>query len=233
MKAGKKVVCWDTAVWLAWLLGERQWPDTVLAGIEDVILDLEKGRLLLMTSSITRSEVFEGRLTPVQKNLWTSILRRSDVHAIAADDRVNDRASQIREYHASRGVKLLTPDAIHLATAVLYKADEFQTMDGLDKSGKPKRILALDGDVGGYPLFVTHPYPRSGPPTQRHLFLAGTLPPQDAAKTQIATVKDLQNEPKKEEGAKGNQNTAGLPKDPAGRAGDTRGKPQGKENKDS
>jgi predicted nucleic acid-binding protein len=175
MKAGKTVVYWDTAVWLAWLLGERHWSETVIAGIEDVILNLENSKLQLLTSSITRSEIFQGRLTTDQKNLWTSMMRRSDVLAIAADDRVNDRSSAIREYHQSRGVKILTPDAIHLATAVLYKADEFQTMDGLDKTGKPRRILALNGDVGGYPLFVTHPYPRSGPPTQSHLFLRNTL----------------------------------------------------------
>jgi hypothetical protein len=175
MRAGKTVVYWDTAVWLAWLLGERHWPETVIAGIEDVTLIWKTESFRLLTSSITRSEVFQGRLTTDQKNLWTSMMRRSDVLAIAADDRVNDRASRIREYHQSRGVKILTPDAIHLATAVLYKANEFQTMDGLDKTGKAKRILALNGDVGGYPLFVTHPYPRSGPLTQSHLFLRNTL----------------------------------------------------------
>jgi predicted nucleic acid-binding protein len=176
MKAGKTLVYWDTAVWLAWLLGERHWPATVLAGIEDVIVQLESGRLLLLTSSITRSEVFEGRLATEQKALWNSIMRRSDVQAIAADDRVNDRSAAIREYHKNRGTKIETPDAIHLATAVLYKAHEFQTMDGLDKSGKAKKILKLNGDVGGYPLFITQPYPRTGSPGQRHLFLSSALP---------------------------------------------------------
>jgi hypothetical protein len=73
MKAGRKLVYWDTAVWLAWLQNERHWPETVLAGIEDVILQLENGKLLLLTSSITRSEVFEGRLSPKQKILWNAI----------------------------------------------------------------------------------------------------------------------------------------------------------------
>lgn len=175
MKAGKQIIYWDTAVWLAWLLGETQWPDTVIAGIQDVVQHLEQERLLLFTSSITRSEIYQGKLSPQQKNNWASIMRRSDVREVAADSRINDRSSAIREYHQSRGTKIQTPDAIHLATAVLYKADEFQTMDGLDNKAKPKRILALNGDVGGYPLTVVHPYPRSGPPTQGHLFLRGTL----------------------------------------------------------
>ncbi len=214
MKAGKKVVYWDTPVWLAWLLGERQWPETVLAGIEDVVLNLESGKLKLLTSSITRSEVLQGRLTTEQKNLWTSIMRRSDVSAIAADDRVNDRSAAIREYHQSRGVKILTPDAIHLATAVLYKADEFQTMDGLDKSGKPKRLLALNGDVGGYPLFITHPYPRSGPPTQPHLFLRNTLPTKIEAST---------DESKKEDTLRADKIPAGFQADSASSSGDAAG----------
>jgi predicted nucleic acid-binding protein len=192
MKAGKNIIYWDTAVWLAWLTGERHWPETVIAGIEDVILQLEAGKIQLITSSITRSEIFQGRLTTEQKNLWTSITRRSDVRAIAADDRINDRSSAIREYHQDRGVKILTPDAIHLATAVLYKADEFQTMDGLDKSGKPKRVLGLSGNVGGYPLFITHPYPRSGAPTQTHLFLGNCLPDDI---TNVRRAINLQEDP--------------------------------------
>jgi predicted nucleic acid-binding protein len=176
MKAGKPSIYWDTAVWLAWLLGESHWPDTVLVGIADVVAQLEAGKLNLFTSSITRSEIFQGRLSQEQKQKWSDVMRRSDVHAVAADDRVNDRSSAIREYHQARGMKIATPDGIHLATAVLYKADEFQTMDGLQKNGTTRRVLSLNGDVGGYPLFVTHPYPRSGPPNQGHLFLTGKLP---------------------------------------------------------
>jgi predicted nucleic acid-binding protein len=175
MKAGKPIIYWDTAVWLAWLLNERHWPETVVAGIEDVVRHLDDGKLILFTSSITRSEIFQSRLSQEQKNKWQSMMRRSDLHEVAADSRVNDRSSAIREYHDTRKVKIATPDAIHLATAVLYKADEFHTMDGLDKSGKQRRVLGLNGNVGGYRLFITQPYPRTGAPTQTHLFMKNTL----------------------------------------------------------
>ncbi|MGA8866223.1 MAG: hypothetical protein WB510_04605, partial [Candidatus Sulfotelmatobacter sp.] len=99
-------------------------------------------------------------------------------------------------------------DAIHLATAVLYKADEFQTMDGLDKKGKPKRVLGLNGDVGGYPLFITQPYPRTGLPTQSHLFLSSKLP-------------EVVNE--KKEGGEQIENPAGLQTDGAGSTGNKAG----------
>ena len=38
-------------------------------------------------------------------------------------------------------------------------------MDGLEKAGAKKRkLLSLNGDVGGYNLKVVHPYPLRTPP---------------------------------------------------------------------
>ena len=55
----------------------------------------------------------------------------------------------------------------HLATAVLYRADEFQTMDGLQAKGsKHRKLLSLTGDAGGYNLRAVHPYPRNTPPAE-------------------------------------------------------------------
>jgi hypothetical protein len=48
---------------------------------------------------------------------------------------LDDRASSIREYYKPRDIKIRTPDAIHLATAIIYKVDEFQTLDGLRSDG--------------------------------------------------------------------------------------------------
>jgi hypothetical protein len=49
---------------------------------------------------------------------------------------------------------------------VLYRADELQTMDGLQKGGSKKRkLLKLNGDVGGYNLKIVHPYPRHSVPS--------------------------------------------------------------------
>jgi hypothetical protein len=54
-----------------------------------------------------------------------------------------------------------------LATAIIYKADELQTMDGLDtKNGKKTKLLALNGDVAGYRLSVVNPYPLNAPPAE-------------------------------------------------------------------
>jgi hypothetical protein len=168
VRAGKQTLYWDTAVWLAWLLDERHWPSGVLAGIQDVVIEVESGKTILFTSTMTRTEIFQGTLTPDQKTKYAQLLRRSNMQEIAPDSRITDRASAIREYHNGRGVKISTPDAVHLATAIIYRADEFHTMDGLQKGGtkKPRKIMALNGNVAGYPLVIVQPYPRNSPPGQ-------------------------------------------------------------------
>src|SRR5580658_10504478 len=163
MKIDRKIY-WDTTCWLAWLLDERFWPPPVIIGIQDVVYEVETGNALLFTSAVTRGEIFFGKLDLDQKNKFAKLMRRSNVTEISADPRVMDRASAIREYHAARGQRVQTPDATHLATAVLYRADEFQTMDGLGSSGTKRGLLKLNKDVGGYNLMVVHPYPRGTPP---------------------------------------------------------------------
>ena len=167
MKTRKRTIYWDTTCWLAWLNDERHWPSDVIIGLQDVVRGVESEEVLLFTSAVTRGEIYQGRLTSQQKDKHAKLLRRTNVIEISADPRVMDRVSTIREYHDARGRKIATADATHLATAVLYKADEFQTMDGLQKGGsKRRKLLALSGDVGGYNLKVVHPYPWKSVPSE-------------------------------------------------------------------
>jgi hypothetical protein len=48
---------------------------------------------------------------------------------------------------------LKSPDAIHLATAILYRADEFHTFDD--------QLIGLSGNVGGHRLIVCKPETKS------------------------------------------------------------------------
>jgi hypothetical protein len=138
-----------------------------MIGIQDVVYEVETDQAVLFTSAGTRGEIYLGRLSTDKKAMWARLMRRSNVQEISADPRVYDRASAIREYHDARKQKIKLPDATHLATAVLYRADEFQTMDGLQKDGsKHRKLLSLSGDVGGYNLKIVHPYPRNSPPAE-------------------------------------------------------------------
>ena len=74
---------------------------------------------MLFTSAVTRGEIFFGTLDLDQKNMFAKLMRRRNVTEISADPRIMDRASAIREYQSARGQRIATPDATHLATAVL------------------------------------------------------------------------------------------------------------------
>jgi predicted nucleic acid-binding protein len=183
MKSGKRIIYWDATCWLAWLYDERAiWPADVITGLEDVVYEIEANNTILLRSAIMRSEVIVTRLTVDQEALYRKLLRRPNFQEKDADPRVMDRAGEIREYHRLKGQSISTPDAIHLATAIIYKVDEFHTMDGLQKGGSKKRkLLSLSGDVGGYNLKIVHPYPRRTPPAEL-VIVRGPLFPEEQKK---------------------------------------------------
>lgn len=167
MKAGKRIFYWDANVFIAWLKGETCWPRSVVIGMEDVAREIHLNRAILFTSTLTSTEIFQGALTKTQKQKLTDLLQRTNVNQIAPDTRVADKASAIREFYNTRGDKIKTPDAIHLATAIIYQADELQTMDGLGtKSLKKTKLLALNGNVAGHRLSIVNPYPLNIPPAE-------------------------------------------------------------------
>ena len=49
------------------------------------------------------------------------------------------------------------PDAIHLASAILYEATEFHTFDGVRSGVNKGGLLTLDGNVAGHRLRICAP----------------------------------------------------------------------------
>lgn len=49
------------------------------------------------------------------------------------------------------------PDAIHLASAILYDATEFHTFDGARAGANKAGLLTLDGNVAGHRLKICAP----------------------------------------------------------------------------
>ncbi len=190
MKSGKPVIYWDTCVFIAWLKDEKdKWPPAIWQGIEDVANLVQIGQAILVTSTLIRTEVFLGTLTPEQKLKFQGLLRRKNVQEIAPHMRITDRASTIREKH-----RIKTPDAIHLATAILYDVDEMQTMDGWHEDGKRDGLLALSGNVAEYKLVITEPYPRGTPSTPT------AAPPQPLKGDQDFLFRDMLEEELESEG---------------------------------
>ena len=109
---------------------------------------------------MTRTEVLECRLTDEAKHLFDGALQRRNVQLIAQDIRVADLSHEIRNYYQAKGTKLSSPDAIHLATAILYRANEFHTFDN-GGIGKSLGLLPLSGNVGGHRLTICKPQARN------------------------------------------------------------------------
>jgi hypothetical protein len=69
--------------------------------------------------------------------------------------------NDIRDHYTVRaaefgGKTLSVPDAIHLATAVLYRVDEFHTFD-MEGRSKSLGLIPLSGNVAGHRLIICKP----------------------------------------------------------------------------
>lgn len=163
MPTGKQqIIYWDTCVFLAWIKDEVRAAGD-MEGVKKVAELVLKDELILITSMLTRAEILQSKITPDQLAKYDKVTRRSNVVPQDLDLPVAVLTSKIRDYYINSDFELLTPDAIHLATAIHYNADEFQTFDGC-KQRTPRNakytrcgLLLLDGNVAGHKLRVCKP----------------------------------------------------------------------------
>jgi predicted nucleic acid-binding protein len=133
----------------------------------------DRGGSIIATSSITICEVIA---TLLQYNLKTEVedfknrFKFGTHKLFDVDPIVSEKAAEYRQFYRANPLKrpnrekpftnLVTPDAIHLATAKLYDCDEFWTLDGLNET-KDKyesiKPLWLNNKVGGDALIITAP----------------------------------------------------------------------------
>jgi predicted nucleic acid-binding protein len=149
-KSGRKLYYWDTSAFIAWINGGLGHPPEVINGLDEIAKEVAENRAALCTSVNTKTEILQGKLTSEQKTRLDNLFKRKNVSLINVDSRIADLASEVRNYYNNRGIKISTPDAQHLATAIIYKVDEFHTLDGGD-------LLRLNGDVAGHPLHIRVP----------------------------------------------------------------------------
>src|SRR5271156_3977545 len=78
----------------------------------------------IMTSSLYMTEVLVKG--DEERKKLGAFTKRRNFQPIQVSDSVVERSKKLREHY----VWMKTPDAIHLATAIIYKASEFHTFDG-------------------------------------------------------------------------------------------------------
>lgn len=160
MQIGKKIIDWDSCIFLAWLQEEKH-EVGVMEGIEEVVRKVHNNEVILITSQITNIEVLESRLSLEAQQKWKDVFNRRNCQMVDITPRISEKSHFIRNYYDQRGIKLSTQDSIQLATAIIYKAVEFHTLDG---SGKKRNgdILPLNGNVAGHNLKICVPYAEQG-----------------------------------------------------------------------
>lgn len=159
MPTGKLRYCWDSCVFISLLTGSgRSAEDLENLRKLEALSDL--GAITIFSPSITLVEVLACKLTPDQDKVFSEFLQRSNVLLVSVTSRVAERAREIRNYYRVQGMEIAVPDAIHLATALIYSATALHTYDGCGKRSRPTDLLRLPIPLlGKYPLRICKPEP--------------------------------------------------------------------------
>jgi predicted nucleic acid-binding protein len=162
MAGASLVYYWDACLFLAWLNDEDR-KSGEMDGIREIVARHKRREVKLVTSTLTQIEVLQSKIPVGVGNSFTDLLKR--MTRLGIDSKVASLAHDLRDHYASPvgptgGKTLSTPDAIHLATAIHYRVDEFHTFDG-DGSSKSIGLLPLSGNVGGHKLTICKPEARN------------------------------------------------------------------------
>jgi predicted nucleic acid-binding protein len=163
MAGAEPIYSWDTCLFLAWIKDEQR-KSGEMDGVREVIARARQRNVKIVTSVMTMVEVLQSKLPVGMDRLFTDMMKR--VHRIGVDTKVAAPAHDIRDHFVQKsaefgGKTLSAPDAVHLATAILYRATEFHTFDDGGSSSKSIGLLSLSGNVGGHKLTICKPMARN------------------------------------------------------------------------
>ncbi len=142
---------WDTCLLLAWLKDEER-KSGEMDGVREIIERSKKRDCRIMTSVITTVEVLQATIPAGVDTLFQGLMRR--LSRVGVDTKVAQLAHDIRNHCKNSGTKVIgTPDSLHLATAILHRADQFHTFD--------QELIDLSGNVAGHRLVICKPEAKS------------------------------------------------------------------------
>jgi predicted nucleic acid-binding protein len=139
-----KVIYWDSCVYIAWLRDEQSHGKAPMDAIAQVLKENFERKVTIISSTITLIEVLASKMDEEKERLFRKSFRTRDHIAYDVDIAIALKARELRDRLLNQeSGKLATPDAIHIATALIYKARALFTFDS--------RILVLNKDprVGG------------------------------------------------------------------------------------
>lgn len=157
---------WDACIFIAWITDEKVPPRQPgeMEGLAEIVDEVDRGQSTLVTSAITLTEVLESTLTTDQRQQFELAMKRPSTVVMNVDTRVGQLSSDIRDHYRRQRISVKTPDALHLASAILARVDVLHSFD--------PDLLRLDGNVAGHQLAIRKPLGRQTvirlePPTGR------------------------------------------------------------------
>jgi predicted nucleic acid-binding protein len=128
MSNKRTTYCWDANVFVGWLGEESTAP---LADIQLVLDEIDSGKAVLLVPVTAYSEILEAKNTPEAMELFRKFLERSNVVVADTTKAIAEKAGEIRSRGLQAKVKrnIRTPDATFMATAIIYRADAFHTLE--------------------------------------------------------------------------------------------------------
>lgn len=157
-------IYWDACVFISYIKKEERSNKFESYGVQDLAGRILNGELLLMTSSLTYAEVLIGADDDGARNKFADLFSKSNVMPpIPTDDKIWMLTNQLRNYYRKLGddyPTLSLPDAVHIATALIYKAEILYTFDEKCIKNKRRGITSLNGNIldGKYDLKIEKPY---------------------------------------------------------------------------
>lgn len=168
MNGTKKLIYWDSCIFISWLKNEQRPDPKDMVGVIDTIERLKRREVTLITSTITQTEIAACNVGQLVMPLLDDLMKRKNIQRLSVDIKISQMARTLRDFYQNEPYKLdkdgnkigsktlSVPDAIHLATAILHKADVFHTFDASDKKGN-LGLIPLNGNVAGHNLRVEKP----------------------------------------------------------------------------
>ena len=137
MKKDLDLICWDTSVLIDWLKGSEN--QNRMLSIKSVIAEIEAKKYKLAVSTLVYVEILECKMPEQAIKQFKEFMKNGNlVEVFAVDIRIAEKAQTIRNRARNEKKKIIkTPDAIHIATAIVSRAKQFHTFDD--------EILKLDG----------------------------------------------------------------------------------------
>ena len=171
MSGKTTVIYWDSSAFGALLKEEKNHGD----GVYDALLSqagaFDRNQIVHSVSTVGITEVLSMDLRDDARERFESMIRRSNFQTIALSDGIAQQAARLRRHcygkeknGAGEPYILTTPDAIHVVSAMLIKADVLVTLDSVNKLVKvDRREMAMTKVASHYPVPDLYPVAISRP----------------------------------------------------------------------